>query len=469
MLTPPNFHADGQQREEVFVWNSYLQTKMHQKGVTCMDCHDAHSLKLRAEDNALCTRCHNAALFDSEKHHFHKPGTTGAKCVECHMPEQNYMVIDARRDHAIRVPRPDLSKALGSPDACTQCHTKEKPEWAATAMDKWYGKDWRARPQTGTALHAGVTQGAKALPSLLALANDTAIPPIVRATAATLAQPFVRPDSLAAVQKLLASTDPSTRIAALGMLEPFDPPARLQAAAPLLADPVRGVRTEAARLLADVPDAQMPAERRGARDRATVEYVEALTLESDWPASHASLGNLRMRQGRPDEAIASYQRALSLDSRFVGAYINLADAYRQQGREPESEKILRRGLTLLPRAADLHHVLGLSLVRKGGKDDKTAALNELALAAKLAPDNARYSYVHAVALHSAGKGDEALAILRAADVRHPYDLEILGALVSMNREAGNAKAALPYARKIAEILPGDPGVKRLVAELEGSR
>ena len=78
-------------------------------------------------------------------------------------------------------------------------------------------------------------------------------------------------------------------------------------------------------------------------------------------------------------------------------------------------------------------------------------------------------YVHAVGLHSAGKSEAALAVLRSADARHPYDLDILGALVSMNREAGNGKAALPYARKLVEILPDDPVVKRLVAELEQTK
>jgi len=463
LLTQPNYHADGQQREEVYTWGSFLQSKMNQRGVTCMDCHEPHALKLRAEGNALCVRCHNAAAFDTEKHHFHKAGTKGAQCVECHMPSQNYMVVDPRRDHSIRVPRPDLSTSLGSPNACTQCHADRKPEWAAAAMDRWYGKTWRDRWHYGTTLHAGATQGTKALPALLALAEDAMAPPIVKATAATLARPHLRPQSLPVVRKLLANYDPTMRIAALGLIEPFELAVRAQAAAPLLADPVRGVRVEAARVLADVSDDQLSLDQRRARAEATNEYVESLQQDSDWPAANASLGNLRMRQGRPEEAIAAYERALALDPRFVGAYVNLADAYRQQGRDAEAEKLLRRGLALLPRAPDLHHALGLLLVRKG---DKAAALTELTVAAKLAPDNARYGFVYAVGLFSAGRRGEALSVLRAAEARHPYDLEILGALVSMNREAGNARAALTYARKIAEIIPDDPGVKRLLADLE---
>jgi predicted CXXCH cytochrome family protein len=462
-LTPPNYHADGQQREEVYTWGSFLQSKMHQRGVTCMDCHEPHALKLRAEGNALCVRCHSASAFDTEKHHFHKAGTKGAQCVECHMPAQKYMVVDPRRDHSIRVPRPDLSVLLGSPNACTQCHASRKPDWAAAAMDKWYGYAWRRRPHYGTTFHAAATQGAKALPSLLALAGDPAIPSIVQATAATLAQPYVRPANLPAVRKLLANFDPAMRIAALGLIEPFEPAVRSQAAAPLLADPVRGVRVGAARVLADVSDDQLSPDQRRSREKATNEYVESLQQDSDWPAANASLGNLRMRQGHPEEAIAAYERALALDPRFVGAYVNLADAYRQQKRENDGEKVLRRGLALLPRAPDLHHALGLLLVRRG---DKGAAIKELAVAAKLAPDNARYGYVYAVGLHSAGRRGEALSVLRAAEARHPYDLEILGTLVSMIREAGTPRDALPYARKIAEVLPDDPGVQRLVAELE---
>jgi predicted CXXCH cytochrome family protein len=466
LIAPPNYYADGQQREEVYVWGSFLQTRMYQQGVTCMDCHDAHTLALRADGNALCTRCHNAALFDTEKHHFHKTGTAGAQCVECHMPAQNYMIIDARRDHGIRVPRPDLSKSLGSPNACTRCHVGKKPEWAASAMDRWYGRTWRARRQYGTTLHAAETQGSKAVPALMALAQDQASPAIVRATAATLAQPYMRPDLLPAARSLLQDGDPEVRIAALGLIEPVDPVDRVQAISSLLADPVRGVRIAAAHDLADVPDQQIPVARRGAREHALKEYVDSLQQELDWPAANVSLGNLYLRQGRGDEAIASYQRALTLDPRFAGAYVNLADAYRQLNRDTEGEKMLRRGLSLLPRSADLHHALGLLLVRN---KDNPAGLREIALAAKLDPDNARYAYVYAVGLHSTGKRPEALAVLRAADKRHPYDLDILSALVSMNLEAGDDKAALLYARKAAEVLPDDQQVQELVTRLEGKR
>ena len=464
MLTAPNYHADGQQREEVYVWASFLQSKMYQNGVTCMDCHEPHALKLRAAGNALCTRCHNATEFDAPKHHRHLADGKGAQCVSCHMPTQNYMVIHARQDHSLRVPRPDLSQSLGSPNACTQCHADKKPAWAASAMDKWYGKAWRERPHYGTTLHAGETRGALALPGLLELAASPTAPAIVRATAATLAQPYANPGTLPAARALLQDADPSLRIAALGLLAAAEMPERVARAAPLLGDPVRGVRIEAASVLADVSDDNLPPGSRLARQNALQEYEAMLVRESDWPATNVDLGNLRLRQGRAAEAVAAYERAIRLDPRFAAGYINLADAWRQQGREAEAESVLRQGLAAMPRDAELHHALGLTLVRK---HENNAALGEFVAAAKLAPDNARYAYVLAIALHAAGRRGEALAVLRGANRRHPDDLDILGALISISREAGDRPSALRYARQAAALLPDNADLGRLVAELEG--
>jgi tetratricopeptide (TPR) repeat protein len=466
LLTPPLYYADGQQHGEVYTWGSFVQSKMHQHGVTCMDCHEPHALKLRAPRNTLCARCHNAAAFDTEKHHFHPDGSPGAQCVECHMPAQAYMVIDSRRDHSLRVPRPDMSLTLGSPNACTMCHTDRQPEWAAARMDQWYGTSWRHRPHYGPTLYAGTTQGAKPVVALLDLARSPGNPAIVRATAATLAQPHMRPEFLPVARLLLKDSDPSVRMAGLALLERFDTAARVPGVVPLLTDPIRAVRIEAARVVADVPDSQIPASQHTARERALQEYVDALQQDADWPAAHVALGNLYLRRGRAAEAISAYERALKLDAHFAGAYANLADTYRQQGRESEGEQALRRGLSLLPRAADLHHALGLLLVRQG---DKAAAVLELATAAGLAPDNPRYAYVYAIGLHSTGRPSQAIAVLRAADARHPYDLDILSALIAMYRETGDVQAALNYARKVAEALPDDPAVKRLVTDLEGTK
>src|SRR3546814_10837976 len=105
----------------VYVYGSFLQSKMHQNGVVCSDCHNPHSLKLKLPGNATCTQCHRASVFDTSAHSHHKPGSDGAQCVNCHMPTVTYMGVDARRDHSFRLPRTRPEANTGSADDCGAC------------------------------------------------------------------------------------------------------------------------------------------------------------------------------------------------------------------------------------------------------------------------------------------------------------------------------------------------------------
>lgn len=480
MLTDPLYYNDGQQRDEVYVWGSFLQSRMYKSGVTCMDCHDAHSLKTRAPGNDLCARCHQPAMFNTPAHHFHKEGSTGASCTNCHMPTQKYMVVHERLDHSIRVPRPDVSAASGSPDACTQCHTDRSPDWAAKAMDGWYTPKWRQRQQWGATVTQAVNQAARGVPTLMALAQESTYPSIVRATAATIVSGDIGgsagadggrmdPQFLSVAAGMIADADPSVRIAGLGLLDGFAVSVRKSLATASLADPVRGVRIQAARLLADVPTASLQPASAKQMEKALSELESALKLNADWPAENLNAGSLALRRGRTDDAIAAFTRANTLDPRFVGGYINLADTYRQVGRDPEGEAVLRKGLAAVPAPgnADLHHALGLLLVRKGAAEMPTALL-ELKSAAELAPANTRYAYVYAVALHSTGKTPEALSVLRETDKRHPYDPDVLMALVSILQERGqpgDKAEALAYARRLGEAFPNDASIAQLIKDL----
>ena len=95
---------------------------------------------------------HLPARFDAREHHHHELGSAGAQCVNCHMPTKTYMVVDARRDHSIRVPRPDLSISLGTPNACNQCHADRPAPWAAETVAGWY--PGAGRPHRITALRS---------------------------------------------------------------------------------------------------------------------------------------------------------------------------------------------------------------------------------------------------------------------------------------------------------------------------
>jgi len=162
------------------------------------------------------------------------------------------------------------------------------------------------------------------------------------------------------------------------------------------------------------------------------------------------------------EAEAEYKAALRLSPHFAPAAINLADLYRRLERDGDGEAVLRAALVTSPRDGGLHHALGLTLTRLKRTDD---ALPELARAAELEPGRARYAYVYAVALHSAGRGAQAIAVLKEALARHPADRDTLLALVSFNRDAGDFDAALAYAERLARLLPNDPAVAAMIQQL----
>ena len=460
------YHADGQMLEEVYVYGSFLQSKMYNAGVSCSDCHDPHSLNVRATGNALCTRCHQPTKYDTPLHHFHKADSSGARCVECHMPAKTYMVVDPRRDHSLRDPRPDLSVKLGTPNACSRCHTDRPVEWAADAVAKWYGPGLSADPHFGEALHGGRKGLPGAGKALVKLAGDRAKPNIARASALSLLRRYPSTAAVRAIQLGLKNDDPLVRLAAARALEILEPPARLTLAYPLLSDPTRAVRIEAARVLAPVPSDMMTTEQRQVFDRGIAEYVESQRVNAERPGAHLNMGLLYTARGQFDQAETAYRTALRIDPKFVQGYLNLADLYRVQGRDPEGEPILRKALKISPDAATVHHALGLFLVRQERMPEAVKALGR---AAKLAPDNAHFSYVYGVALNEVGKTKRALAVLKKAHKRHPYDRELLLALMTINRDRGKVDLAIQYAKKLVAMSPDDRASRQLLEQLESQR
>jgi tetratricopeptide (TPR) repeat protein len=457
------YYPDGQIKGEVYEYGSFLQSKMHYKGVTCTDCHNPHSLKLRQPGSGVCAQCHLSSKYDAPSHHFHKIGSPGASCIGCHMPETTYMVVDPRYDHSIRIPRPDLSTKLGSPNACNKCHSDRTPEWAAEQMNKWYGTEYTKRPLYGEALLAGRsgTPGAEAL--LSQIADDSSKPNIVRATALEELRDYITPDSIMTIEKGLGDDDPIVRLGALDALESLQPRDRAQLAVNLLNDPLRAVRIKAARMLATVPRENLTPEQNSALDKSLSEYIASQRINADRPEAHLNLGLLFAELGRFNDSDSEYRRALEIQPSFVQAYVNLADLYRLQGRDEQGEKLLRQALKIAPRDADIYHALGLLFVRQKRLADALEALKQ---SAELSPDNPHYSYVYAVALNSVGRKKEAIKFLEETHFRHPNDREILFALATFNRDGGNLHAARNYAEKLIELSPKDPSFRKLLEELQ---
>ena len=470
LLEPDLYFPDGQIRDEVYVLGSFLQSRMFHAGVVCTDCHDAHSLALRAEGNGVCARCHLSERYDTPSHHHHSAGQAGSACIDCHMPQRWYMVVDERADHSMRIPRPDLAAELGTPDACTACHQDKGADWAAEAVAGWYPDSPHRQAHFAEALKAADAREAGAANRLIALAADTEAPGIARASALARLRGQATPESLMTVQRLLADPDALVRAEAVRFLELTDLRARVEHAWPLLDDPARTVRLEAARVLAPVMRQGIGGKLRERLTEALGEYAVSQTVNADRPEAHLNLALVAAAAGEPRVAEQAYRSALALDPRFTPARVNLADLYRAEGRESEAVSELGDGILLTPESADLHHALGLAQVRAGRLDE---AVTELGRAVERAPENGRYAYVYAVALDGVGRTEDALPVLEATLSRESGNAEVLTALVQYNLKLGRAEDASRWVDRLAAQAAADPQVaplvERLRSELDAAR
>jgi Flp pilus assembly protein TadD len=456
------YDVDGQQLDEVYVHGSFLQSKMYAKGVTCSDCHEPHTQKLRAPGNAVCAQCHAPAKYDVGAHHLHRDNSAGAECAACHMPARNYMVIDLRHDHSIRIPRPDLTLRFGVPNACNVCHTDKDASWAAAAIENAYGSERKGFRTFAETLHAGRTGAAGAPEKLAALASDPSAPGIARATAIAEFQRFPSPAALAAIERTLTDADPLVRGAALDALLAIPQQIRTRFAERLIDDPVKAVRVKAGRALAAAPLEAIPPEKRAKRERAFAEYVAAQEAAAERPEAHLNLGIFHAERGDAARAETEYRTAIRLQPDFAPAYANLTDLYRALGREPDAAKALAEGLKAVPAEPSLLHALALQRVREARTSE---ALRLFKQASETQPANARFAYVYAVALHSARKQSEAINVLRRALEHSPNDPDVLFGLAAYNREAGRVAAAREYAQRLAAVAPQDSRAQALLGEL----
>ncbi len=436
LLSPGIFHSDGQIDDEDFEYGSFLQSKMHGAGVTCSDCHEPHSLKLRAEGNKVCAQCHDAAKFDVPAHSHHKPGSTGAQCTACHMPTRIYMSVDVRHDHGLRIPRPD--PASGSPDACTTCHAGRTPQWAAGQLKAWFGHLPEDR-HAGALLvkaRAGAADGALAVLAATPSANT-----MLRATALSHLGANPRANGLAAVRAGLGDVDPIVRLGALRALSNAAPAVRRELLWPLLDDRIKAIRINAARLLAVVPVAELTPAEQAKLGGVTNEWIDSQRQLADRPESPFNIATLRFDQGRNDEAEAGFRQSLKIDPAFVPALLNLADLYRAEKRDAEAEVLLRRAVGLDSTNGDAGYALALAQIRLGRRDDAAQILR--AVLAKT-PRDANAAYALGLLDEAAGRLDEAAAVLDRAMAGNDGNQQLVTLALRIAKARGDAKAAARY-------------------------
>lgn len=501
------YYADGQIKDEVYVYGSFIQSKMYHNKVRCTDCHDAHTTKLILPGNLLCARCHekDGPKFDIPEHHHHPVGTKGASCVECHMTQTTYMGVDARRDHSFQIPRPDLTIKLGIPNACNKCHTDKDAQWASDWIVKWYGPK---RPGEEKGPHFAHTIAAArqhkpdAQPGLIKLLEDKERPAILRATTARLLGDYHNEQSTRTLERFIMDSDPLVRAAAIRAIEGHQSGTLRDLLDERLDDPIRLVRTEAARVLMSLhPEESLAGESKRDRLRrlgqVLQEYKQGLRMTFDHPGSHLNMAVLFGRLHSPGLVEKSYKQALRINPTFVPALMNLSTFYAQQNRSAEAEQLLRTATTTRPDFGESFYSLGLLVAETPSR--LAEAAKHLKKASELMPDRPRVAYNYGLTLMHQERREDAEVVLRKAfdlapdqsDIiqalvilfrqmnqpgkirpllmeahsRAPQVPDYLQALTMMSAEQGDLDASLMYAEKLAKLRPNDPNVQNIVRQL----
>ncbi|WP_254436097.1 multiheme c-type cytochrome [Ruegeria arenilitoris] len=356
VLRPGLYHPDGQILDEVYVYGSFLQSKMYAQGVGCMNCHDPHSAELKADGNGVCTQCHSPAGnpdfptltakdYDTSAHHHHPQDSAGAQCTSCHMIERVYMGVDGRRDHSFRIPRPDLG--LGE-DACTDCHQAEDQAWAAQQIEDWYPASTHRVPHYGTVFQAAMDGRADGPDALLEISTDPSQPGIIRATAAYLLQPFGSADVAEQTAPLLSDPDPLIRANAVVLQRQAALPDQIQRLEPLLSDPLRSVRISAAKEFLNIPGQALTPEQQAQVAQGLEEWQGTIANRLDFPETHLVLGGMALTFRNAPAAERAFREVVTLDPQRAEAWPMLVQL-AQINRGPDAAReVLQEGLEVLP-------------------------------------------------------------------------------------------------------------------------
>ena len=467
LLNEGLYYPDGQILDEVYVYGSFVQSKMYQHGVRCSDCHDVHSLKRHKEKNELCTQCHRAESYDSKAHHFHKKvhngqPSEGHLCVKCHMPGRIYMGADYRPDHSLRIPRPDLSASLGTPNACSAqgCHADKPLSWNIEHYTKWYGEN--RKPHYGEIVAAGRNHLPEAEPELIRLAEDPLLPAIVRATALELLRSYLTVASQATLAKALEDADALIRYTAIRSLEYFDAETRLKRIAPKLYDPVKAVRMEAAMMLSVMPKEQLREDDWEAFDKGLAEYREAMLYNSDLAAQRYNLGNLAVNLGDDPEAVAIFEKSIAIDDQFYPAKVNLAMLYNRQGKNLEAAKLLREVVEREPELYEVLYSLGLLLAEMQKYQDAERYLGRAAAGMNYG----RAHYNHGQVLLVLNRPKPAEQALLTALSLDPQSQDFFVALADFYLKSGQSEKARELAINMSRQIPEHKAAMELLRYLE---
>lgn len=472
----PDWFIDGQIKEEDYVYASFLQSRMYMKEIQCNDCHNVHSGERLFEGNALCLQCHIGDIYDTHDHHRHKSAGmsgdavisesgvkfevgSGTECINCHMPGRFYMGVDYRHDHSFRIPRPDLTIANNTPNACNQCHVDETPQWSDRYITQWFGTRRRYHPSQG---FVAAQQGKPyAIDELKQILKDDLYPTSIRSLSLEhLGTNFpASADSL--VDNYLSHLSPSIRLSALRTIQQYNP-TNMNRLLSALTDETKAVRTEAAQRLLQIDENEIPNKYKESFNKAVEEYKQVLFFNADFPLGKINLANFYFNQNKFSEAERFFLAALKQDSELRFIKLNLAHLYNRTGKNEKAESYFKEYLSDEPEDAEALFSLALLLSEMKKYDESLAAMLK---ANKLSPTRPRINYNIAMMYDFMEKKDLAEYHLKK-EIEVVDNLNSREALLRFYLDNNMGPKALSAGKNILKDYPNNAQVKEVVEALQ---
>jgi tetratricopeptide (TPR) repeat protein len=375
-----------------------------------------------------------AIVIQPEAHSFHKPGSTGNSCIECHMPKTTYMGRDPRREHGFTTPDPRMTKELGIPNACNTCHADKSVDWAVEWSEKWWGPKMERRQRERARVVAAMRHDTNSPPvsSLLALAETEEIAAWKAALGGMLG-PFVdRPEVATYLRHTLTNASPLVRSSAVRGLSALPERDFLR---PLLLDPVRLVRLDAALAL---PGA-LAAGSEGQRELLT--YVN---FTQDSVVGAFRRAQLALADGDKTLARTLAVRGAGMDRLNPDASVQAAVILSEAGAGPEAVSLLREAMGRSPTNATLPYTLALAVAEQGDTAETQRLLEQTV---SLDPTHVRAWYNLSLARSQRGDQSAALTAVDRALALSPRDPEIMQAKASILHNLGRTTEAQAWLQR----------------------
>lgn len=445
---PGTYYPDGQVLDENFETGSFLSSAMHDAGVKCLDCHNPHSgeLTLPVSNNLLCMNCHAPPGRDGAipilptAHSHHPAGSTGNRCVECHMPQTEYMQSDLRRDHGYTSPDPFLTRTLGIPNACSSCHDDKSLEWVEEWAERWYGEKLaarRTRPRAQAIQDAW--DGDPTVGPRLAELARTETNVIWKASLIRLLQPYLNDQAVAElVQESLRHEHELVRAAAVYVLGAY--PAFHPRLTHLRKDSSRLVRLDAAWVT---------------RDGSPLEANQAAELEawlrfnSDQPAGALHQAQYALSQGDAARVETWADRLTTYDSSTEPVLMaaRLSHAAGNLDRAIERLETTVKKQQTFPEA---WYMLGML---RGEAQDLAGAVEAFRTTADQDPRNGRAWYNLGLAHIQSGNPDDGINALRKAEAFYDSAADASYAVATVLLQQGNRDLAREALQRALEADP----------------